>query len=253
MIKGLYAAASAMITGLARQNLISHNLANIETPGFRSLLSTLEDFRQTEVWSRPANENLLRQRLARYGQLGLGVETLDPVTDFEQGALRQTEQPLDVAIQGAGFFRIETPNGERYTRDGRFLRDADGGLVTPEGYRVLDVNGQPITLPEGLVAIGNDGLIRVDNTEVAQLGLAAFADPHTELAQDLPNTFSAAAAPTSEEFGTVVQGFVEQSNVNAALMMTQMVEVNRAYQAAQRLVQTQDELLGRAIQTLGRL
>jgi flagellar basal body rod protein FlgG len=253
MIKGLYAAASAMVTGLARQNLISHNLANIETPGFRALLSTLEDFRQTAVWSQPANENLLRQRLAYYGRLGLGVETRDPVTDYAQGALRQTEQPLDVAIQGAGFFRIETPNGERYTRDGRFLRDAAGQLVTPEGYRVLNVNGQPITLPEGRVAIGSNGVIRVNNAEVARLGLAAFEDPRVELTQDLPNTFRAAGGPTSDAVGTVVQGFVEQSNVNAALMMTQMVEVNRAYQAAQRLVQTQDELLGRAIQILGRL
>lgn len=255
MIKGMYAAASAMITNLARQNVISHNLANIDTPGFRMLLTANEDWRNTDVQDLPQYPNTYGNRLLDYGTIGLGVETIEPVTDYAMGALRQTEEPLDVAIEGPGFFTIETPNGVRYTKDGRFLRDAENNLVTSEGYFVLDDAGQRITLPEiGTLVIGTDGSIRADdNPPFATLGLAAFNDPRTELVGDLPNTYSAAAAPTGTDIGQVVQGYLEDSNVNPTLMTAQMVEVNRAYEAAQKLVQTQDELLGRVISTLGRL
>ncbi len=255
MIKGLYAAASAMITNLTRQNLISHNLANLDTPGFRTLLTTNEDWRNTDVQDLPQYPNTFRNRLLDYGTIGLGVEAIEPVTDYSMGALRQTEEPLDVAIEGPGFFTVETPSGVRYTKDGRFLRDSLQNLVTTEGYFVLDDAGQRITLPEtGTIVIGTDGSIRADdNPPFATLGLAAFTDPRTELVGDLPNLYSAAAAPTSTDYGQVVQGYLEESNVNPTLMMAQMVEVNRAYEAAQKLVQTQDELLGRVISTLGRL
>ncbi len=104
------------------------------------------------------------------------------------------------------------------------------------------------------IVIGTDGSMRADdNPPFATLGLAAFNDPRTELVGDLPNTYSATAAPTSTDYGQVVQGYLEESNVNPTAMMTQMVEVNRAYEAAQKLVQTQDDLLGRVISTLGRL
>jgi len=255
MIKGMYAAASAMITNLARQNVISHNLANIDTPGFRMLLTANENWRSTEAQDLPQYPNSFGNRLLDYGAIGLGVETIEPVTDYAMGALRQTGEPLDVAVEGPGFFTIETPNGVRYTKDGRFLRDADNNLVTSEGYFVLDAAGERITLPEiGTLVIGTDGSIRADdNPPFATLGLEAFADPRTELVGDLPNTYSAAAAPTGGDIGQVVQGYLEDSNVNPTLMMAQMVEVNRAYEAAQKLVQTQDELLGRVISTLGRL
>jgi flagellar basal body rod protein FlgG len=189
------------------------------------------------------------------GDLGLGVETIDPVTDYVDGALRQTGEPLDLALHGAGFFRVQTPDGERLTRDGRFLRDADGTLVTVDGYQVLDAAGAPITLADGTVAVAGDGTLTVDGQAAGQLGLASFADPEAELARDPArgNLFIAAGQPTGQEQGTVVQGYLETSNINPAQLMTQMVSVGRAYEAAQMLVQTQDELLGRAISTLGRL
>jgi flagellar basal body rod protein FlgG len=250
MIKGLYSAASAMLAGLTRQNMLSHNLANVDTPGFKQWLVSLDDFLHTRVSTRPGDEARLPATRV-LGDLGLGVETIAPVTDFAEGALRQTGEPLDVAVHGPGFFRVETPNGERYTRDGRFLRDADGALVTVDGYAVLDEAGAPITLPEGAVAIGGDGTLSVNGAPVAQLGLALFAAPETELIRDLPNTFAAAGQPTGTARGVIVQGYVEASNINPAQLMTQMVSVGRAYEAAQQLVQVQDELLGRAISTLG--
>jgi flagellar basal body rod protein FlgG len=251
MIKGFYAAASAMVANLARQNMLTHNLANVDTPGFKQILVALDDWLYTREMTAPGEEPNRTQRIQ--GAAGLGVETVAPITDYGDGALRETGQPLDVAINGAGFFRIETPQGERYTRDGRFIRDAAGTLVTVDGYSVLDTNGQPITLPDGEVAIQPDGAVVVAGSTVAQLGLAAFNDPGAELTRDLPNMFAAAGAPSGTATGALAQGFLEQANINPAQLMTQMVAVGRAYEAAQQMVRTQDELTGRAIATLSRL
>jgi flagellar basal body rod protein FlgG len=260
MIKGLYAAASAMLAGLTRQNIISHNLANIDTPGFKQVMTSLDEFVDTSVssharpagWLTPARSANQPRAL---GDLGLGVETIQPVTDFEDGALRQTGQPLDLALHGAGFFQVQTPEGTRFTRDGRFLRDAAGALVTVDGFQVLDAAGAPLTLPAGAPAVAGDGTLTVAGQAAGQLGIVSFADPATELSRDPANgnLFLAAGAPTGTETGSVVQGFLETANINPAQLMTQMVAVGRAYEAAQRLVQTQDELLGRAIATLSRL
>ncbi|HSO27454.1 MAG TPA: flagellar basal body rod C-terminal domain-containing protein, partial [Anaerolineales bacterium] len=123
-----------------------------------------------------------------------------------------------------------------------------------DGYALLDANGQPLQIEaEGPVTISGDGTIFVNGQQAGQVGIAAFADPRAELTRSRPNTFTAAGAPTGEETGVVVQGYVEASNVNAALVMAQMTKVARHYEAAQQMVQNQDELLGRAISTLGRL
>ena len=254
MIKGLYSAASAMLAGLTRQNMLTHNLANIDTPGFREILLSLDDFINTEVSSRP-DFNYTRRALP-LGQLGLGVEISPEITNYEQGALKQTGEQFDVALQGAGFFQVQTPTGNRFTRDGRFARDIDGNLVTIDGYFVLDANAQPLTVPEGGVSIAGDGTL-ADETGavVGQLGLFTFADPEAELARDgeQGNLFIATGNATADTASTVVQGFLESANINPAQLMTQMVAVNRAYEAAQRMVQVQDELLGRAISTISRL
>lgn len=267
MIKGLYAAASAMLAGLTRQNLISHNLANVDTPGFKQLLVSMDDFVKTDVstqpqtttWELPLKAGTLPVSLTTapqsLGELGLGVQTIEPLTDFEDGALRQTGQATDLALHGAGFFQVRTPDGNRYTRDGRFLRDAGGNLVTVDGYAVLNTAGAPIQLPEGVLAVGRDGTLTVDGQAAGQLQIAVFNDPAAELNRDPArgNLFSAAGAPTGTQAGTVEQGYLETANINPAQLMTQMVAVGRAYEAAQRLVQTQDDLLGRAIATLSRL
>lgn len=254
MIKGLYAAASAMLAGLTRQNMLTHNLDNIDTPGFREILLSLDDFINTSVASRP-DFNYTRRALP-LGDLGLGVETSPEITNFEQGALKQTGEQFDFALQGDGFFQVQTPNGNRFTRDGRFARDIDGNLVTVDGYYVLDANGQPLTLPEGLLGAAADGTL-TDETgaAVGQVGLFSFADPEAELTRDgvQGNLFIAAGTPAATTTATVTQGFLESANINPAQLMTQMVAVNRAYEAAQRMVQVQDELLGRAISTISRL
>ena len=147
---------------------------------------------------------------------------------------------------------MDTPNGERYTRDGRFIRDVEGQLVTIDGYRVLNVDGQPIQIPEGDANIDNDGNISIDNEIVDQIGIFAFENPEEELVHNMSNLFEAAGEPTGEEVGTIQQGYLEMANTSAADLMTQMTIVARAYEAAQQMVQNQDELLAKTIATLGR-
>jgi flagellar basal body rod protein FlgG len=252
MIKGLYAAASAMLANLSRHGTLSHNVANLDTPGFKEVLVSLDDWVGTTV-VHPPGPTAGPSQLRWIGNLGLGVETTPEINNFAQGGMRVTGMPLDVAVEGPGFFRVETPNGERYTRDGRFMRDMEGNLVTVDGYFVLDDGGGRINIPEGEVSITPDGVITVNGQQAGQIGLAAFENPEAELTRDLPNTFAAAGEPTGEETGAIQQGALEMSNANPAQIMSQMVAVSRAYEAAQKMVQNQDELLGRTISTLGRL
>lgn len=253
MIKGLYAAASAMLAELNQQSILTHNITNMNTPGFKQVLGSLEDFAQTSVVQPPA-ESSSTQQLNWVGYLGLGVEPSDESIDFAQGTLQSTGQELDVAIQGEGFFKVQGTDGSvLYTRDGRFIRNAEGGLVTVDGLRVLDDGDQPIELIEdGDIAISTSGAITVNGEDVAQLGLASFLDPENELKRAESNTFSAEGDPTGEATVVVSQGYLEASNSNAATLITRMVQVARQYEAAQKLVQNQDSLLGSAIATLGK-
>jgi flagellar basal body rod protein FlgG len=183
----------------------------------------------------------------------LGTQIGEEYIDFAEGALQETSNPLDLALQGNGMFRVETPDGERYTRDGRFLRDADNNLVTVDGFYVLDDAGQHIELPDGDVAVAADGTITVNGEEVAQLGIGVFENPETELQHTEGNLFTGPADSTGEDVPRVVQGYLESSNANPSQLMTQLVEVARSYEAAQKLVQNHDELVGKTIASLGRI
>jgi flagellar basal-body rod protein FlgF len=253
MIKGLYAAASAMLAGVNQQSILSHNVANIETPGFKQVLGSVESFLNTSVVEPP--ESLSQnQRLKWVGNIGLGVDSAPDMIDFSQGSLQMTNVELDFAIQGNGFFKVQTPDGIRYTRDGRFVRNSENQLVTVDGYQVLDDGDQPIELTEdGDITVSPSGELSINNQTAAQLGLASFLEPQKELTRGPNNTFAASGDPTGEDAGTVVQGYVEASNADATELITRMTQVTRQYQAAQQMVQNQDSLLGQTISTLGKM
>lgn len=251
MIKGLYSAVSAMLMNAARQQVLSHNISNLETAGFKQILTTAEGFMQNQ--SVYTSENTLSGSVNYLGVLGLGSQMSAEYIDYQPGALQDTGNPLDFALQGNGFFTVKTADGNRYTRDGRFLRDAEKMLVTIEGYPVLDDAAQTIELPDGEVTVAADGSISVNGTAVATLGIGVFADPKTELQHTEGNLFTGPAASTSEETSQVAQGYLEASNANPSQLMTQLVEVSRSYEAAQKMVQNHDELLGKTIASLGRI
>jgi flagellar basal body rod protein FlgG len=267
MIKGLYSAVSAMISGLDRQSLITHNAANIDTPGFKQIMSTMEEFEQTGVFTaQSANEPSSQfggsiafdenrfVDINYVGSHGLGVETALEQTYFEQGALLSTEEPLDLAIEGNGYFKLQTPDGMVYTRDGRFNLNANREVVSVDGYYLMDESDQKITVPEGsIIEVAANGTVYIDNTEVAKVTLSSFENELEALERASDNTYTATIEPNGETVGSISQGYLESSNVDVAQLMTQMVSVVRSYEAAQQLVTIQDQLLGRSISTLGRI
>lgn len=253
MIKGLYAAASAMIAEMKRQEVLAHNAANLETIGFKQIMTSLSDWEQTSVVYSPGNINH-SSVLYGIGSIGLGSTQGDEVTNFESGGLKLTSNLYDLAINGDGFFRIQTPDGERYTRDGRFMRDTNNQLVTAaDGYKVLDSNGKPITLSDGDLGVSRDGTVTIDTQTIGKLGLAAFKDPATELTREGNNLFSSSIKPTGSSVVEVQQEYLEMSNVNVSQLTTQMIMVARNYEAAQKMVANNDALLSRTIDTLGRI
>lgn len=237
-----------MIAGVNQQELKAHNAANVNTPGFKEVFTTLQEFQQTDIVpSTPNSENVSRQPI---GHLGLGVMTTDPLTKFTDGALQATNQPLDFAIQGDGFFRIMTSDGERYTRDGRFTRNLNGNLVAVDGNLVLGSSGNPIQVPDGDLTVDSRGAVFSNNILTAQLGIAEFEQPELKLQRESGNLFKAQGDPVNIVSNTTVhQGFLEMSNVNVVALMIS----TKTYEANHKMVQTQDELLGKSISILGKL
>jgi flagellar basal body rod protein FlgG len=249
MIKGLYSAASAMLTGVYRQQAVAHDIANVDTPGFKQILTSLDEFSKTNAYTQSISNSLSSPKYL--GVLGLGVMAAPETTDFSQGVLKTSDNELDFAIEGDGFFMIRTADGVRYTRDGRFSRDASGNLVTVDGNPVLNSTQQPIKLADGEVVVSVNGAIYINGTQSGNLGLAYFEDLST-LTRDGENSFSSTITPPTSGGGSIKQYALEQSNVDSAKLMTQMIEISRSYQAAQQMVQNQDELLGKTIASLGR-
>jgi flagellar basal body rod protein FlgG len=252
MIKGLYSAVSAMIMNSNRQQTLSHNVANIDTPGFKQILATVQGYKSTEAINPMSSINI-GESASELGLLGLGVQSGPDAVDFTQGGMQTTDNPLDLAIQGTAFFHVKTADGDRYTRDGRFIRDASGMLTTSDGYQVLDDSGQSIKLDAGTVGVSSTGEISVDGKKVAQLDLAEFDHPSTDLQHDEGNLFTATGTINTAKDSTIVQGALESSNVDSTQVMSQMVEITRFYEAAQQMVQNQDALLGETISSLGKI
>lgn len=241
MIRGLYVAAEGMAARQRAQDAIANNLANLNTTGFKA--------------DRPAFETVYERQLYRVqggqaqpiGPLSAGVVVRELYTDFRAGALITTDNPLDVAIDGEGFFAIQTPQGVRYTRNGAFQLNAQGVLTTREGYPVLSVNNQPIQIPRNAeVRIGENGAVSANGAPVAQLLIV-----QGNLLKDAEGYFTGAAQPLPNP--RVVAGALESSNVNMVREMVSMIELIRAYETNQRAILTHDETLGKAINELAKI
>ncbi|MBS1253995.1 MAG: Flagellar basal-body rod protein FlgG [Anaerolineales bacterium] len=250
MIRGLYAAASGMITGVLRQGAVARDVANANTPGYKG--ASLPPAQATQLELRRLSTAQPGLDAPAVGPAGTGVYSASVETDFGQGPLHSTRRSLDVALEGEGFFQVQTPDGPRFTRDGRFHRDANGNLTTGQGYLVLDANSQSIQLPqEGEVAIAQDGTLSVDGQAVGQLGVFQVVLESLQRAGE--GLFvSTGAAPEPAAGAQVRQGFVEGSNVDPAATLVEMMSVARMYEASQRLVQVQDQMLARTMD-VGRL
>jgi len=225
MERGLYIAASGMVAEQMRQDQIANDLANASTPGYKADRVAQRAFADL-LLSNTANGQAI-------GGLTTGVAADRMVTDTSPQPLRDTGEPLDLAIAGDGWFGIQTPQGTRYTRNGQFTAAADGMLTDQLGNRVLSRTGQPVKL-------ATDG--RVDASEV---GVFALGDP----AKQGENLFSGTAA--GQATGTVRTGALEGSGVDPARTMVDMIASFRAFEAGQKAIQTIDESLHKTATQVG--
>jgi flagellar basal-body rod protein FlgF len=224
-------------SGLMREmGLVANNIANSSTTGFRREGVVFSEFVAT---------------LDQDPSLSMAHASGRHV-DLSQSTLSQTGGQFDFAIQGEGFFLIDTPQGQRMTRAGSFTPSAEGELVTPDGYRLLDAGGAPIFIPPDAkgVALAADGTLSTNGQPIAQVGLWRPTDPLSLKHQ--AGTMFAADAVEPAEGATILQGQLEDSNVEPVSEIARMIEVQRAYELGQKFLDAEDERVRGVIQALGR-
>ena len=232
---GLLESVETLVNQEQRLNQVSNNLANVDTPGFKKETVTFDEMLY--------QANRSRQRVGK----GLRINTV-----HAQGVVQKTDAPLDLAISGDGFFRVETPAGERYTRAGNFQRNNEGVLVTANGYPVLGESG-PITINGSKVNVARDGNVFVDNIKVDRLAVNTV-DP-LGLKKEGENLFrlvEGAAVETPANI-QILQGHLEKSNVNTVTEMTEMLDLYRAYEGQQKMIRAVDDLDDLAVRRVGSL
>lgn len=247
MIRGIYAGASGMLAEAQRTDVISNNLANVNTAGFKKDITVTKDFASLLI-SR-VNDGAEAPAI---GTLGVGVMVDEVATDYSTGTVKTTGNDFDLAIEGKGFFAVQTPQGKRYTRNGTFARSSKGELVTSDGYRVLGTNG-PIIVADGKMSVSSDGRVMVDNNEVGRLQVVDFAD-EKQLTKEGASLFVASNGQQEQPAaGGVKQGALEMANVNVVGEMVNLISNYRAYEINGKVVQSHDSLLGKAANDIGKL
>lgn len=236
---------NAMMVGLSQQialrraiDVTANNIANMNSTAFKAERLSFQQFLQ------PFEDDGKRDALNF-------VYDADTYTDFSEGGLSQTNASFDVAIEGKGFFQVQTQDGPRYTRDGHFGLDTTGQLVTRDGDPVLDVSGAPILIDPklGQVSIGKDGVISQDRQQVGQLGVYDFDNP-AAMRRVGGGLFETGEAAYPAEKAQVRQGFLESSNLQPIAAITQMLAMSRAYEGATKLIETANDLSRSAVRTL---
>ncbi|MEQ9692702.1 flagellar hook-basal body complex protein [Shimia sp. SDUM112013] len=223
-------------SGLTREmSTIANNIANASTTGFRQ---------EGLVFSEYV------QKVGRNDSVSMATSRVSHVRG-EQGALIQTGNSFDLAVEGDGFFLVQTPDGERLTRAGAFTPNHDGDLVNMDGYAVLDVSGSPIFIPPDSVGIkiAPDGTISNQGQLLGQIGLVRPTTAH-DLTREAGVLFSVKNGHEPVVAGRVMQGFLENSNVNTIGQLTRMIEVQRAYEAGQSFLEQENDRVLNTVKTL---
>lgn len=241
---------NALVLNLSNQmvmrrnmEVVANNIANMNTTGFKRESAVFQEYavkidRQTDFGTRRQPISFVRDVMA--------------VHDMSDGPMKSTGNTFDLAINGPGFFAVNTPEGERYTRNGNFGLDDTGRLVTTSGHPVLDDGGAEIVFApqETGITFGRDGSIATDQGVRGRIQLVDFANPQQmDVVGD--SLWKTTEAPAPSEISSVVQGMLEQSNVQPVVEMTRMIETMRSYQISTELMNANDELSRKAVQRLG--
>ncbi|QQZ09197.1 flagellar hook-basal body protein [Heyndrickxia vini] len=267
MLRGFYTAASGMITQQRKTDLLTNNMANSNTPGFKSDQSTIRAFpemllQRLDKKSIPVENSISYSRFQNIGSLNTGVYLQEAIPKFLQGDMQETGLKTDLAIidlngnKSSAFFTVQDQNGEtKYTRNGNFTIDPNGYLTTANGLYVLDNQQNRIQLNSDQFEVDNNGTITADGTR-ARLGIVYTNNPEdllkegdglyrTENNRGLPNA-------ANNQY-RLQQGFLERSNVDISQTMTDMLSTYRSFEANQKVLQAYDKSMERAVNEIGRV
>jgi flagellar basal-body rod protein FlgG len=251
MIRGLYSAVAGLATAQLRLGVVSNNIANLATPGYKQdqLPDELGKAIDLQRWATDPNGRPI-------GSITLGPQVGVSQLDLTAGPLQATSSPLDLAIGGPGFFTTQAPDGTlRYTRDGGFHQDLDGTLRARDGSAVLDSNGRAIQAPPGAaLAVAADGSVLANGNTVASLQVVDFA-AGTQLNKVGNGMFTSSTGtlPAPTNAAQIYQGYLEASNVDMSESMVATMSLVRAYEANQKLLQMQDETLRSTVNDVGKV
>ena len=259
MIRSLWIAKTGLDAQQTQLDVIANNLANVSTNGFKRARAVFEDLLY-QTMRQPGAQSSQQTTIPSGLQLGTGVKPVATEKIFTQGSLTQTSNPLDVAINGQGFFQIQMPDGTlSYTRDGSFQKDSTGLVVTSSGYPLSPA----LTIPANAISVtvGRDGVVSAlqagttTPTQVGTLQLAGFVNPGglQSAGENLFVETASSGTPTPNTPGTngtglINQGYVETSNVNVAEELVNMIQTQRAYEINSKAITTSDQMLAKLSQ-----
>jgi flagellar basal-body rod protein FlgF len=277
LLRGFYTAASGMMAQQRRIEMLTNNIANANTPGYKSDQAALRAF--PELLLSRLDKATVPTKTPRsfplqptIGSINTGVYMQELIPNFRQGDIKETGQPTDIALingtlpvdaetgkEGTLFFVVQNENGDiRYTRNGNFTLNPQGFLTTNDGWYVLDENGQRIELPSADFTVNADGTIVANNTRIARINIAFAANPNT-LVKEGNGLFRSENGVLPSALGnpnityTLKQGFLERANVDLNRAMTEMLSAYRAFEANQKIVQAYDKSMDKAVNEIGRL
>lgn len=249
MIRGLYTSTTGMISQQKRMDVITNNLANATTPGFKQdqlLTSSFE-----ELMIKRTGDSGSTNQADDFGSINNGIHIDEMITYFENGTLEQTNISTDFAVEGEGFFVVSTPSGERYTRAGSFTVSPAGNLTTQEGYEIQGSQGA-IKVGNTSFSVDSDGTVTTSQG-TDKMRLVTFDDVKGLRKEGNNLYFSKNANISEEAIGKINQGYLESSNVDLTKQMTDMIEVSRSFEINQRMIRMHDEKLGKAASEIGKL
>src|SRR5699024_3378783 len=278
MFRGFYTVASGMISQQRRTEMLTNNMANVNTPGFKAEQSTIRSFPEMLIESKektniPTEKGLRFGNLRQHGAISTGVYMQETVPLHEQGQLKMTELTTDVALEdrllpinengerGTLLFRLDDGNGgEIYTRNGNLTVDVDGYLTAASGHYILGTNGERIRVQNDDFQVDESGTIFVNGNELATISVAYTENPNEQLYKQEDGSFITVEDEALAEANAVdgiaygiQQGYVEGSTVDASRTMTDMLSAYRAFEANQKVLQAYDRSMEKAVNEIGRL
>lgn len=245
MNSGMYSAVSGSLAAMRRLDIISNNLANVNTPGYKKDKMSFESLLAGSINPPEVPQGKTADPL---------LQKENVYIDHASGPISQSGNPLDVALDGEGFFAVTTPEGSAYTRQGNFRISADGTLVTVDGYPVQGAGGGAIRIQGSRVEIDQTGAVFVDGAQSGALAVVDFERPYalTKIGSALFVASDPEAAPMAAK-AQVRQGHIEGSNVESISEMVQLIETNRYFEACAKVIKGFDDMSAKAASELGRV